>query len=722
MAKYTVLDTFFVRTPCLPIQTFIDASKDDECLKRVVASDFFRIAIYLASDSLSRELDLFLHGECKKESQIRKSLYKYISRMSTRCTPFGLFANCAIGIIGEREELNFNNDNLIHARPDMMLSYLLYHAIQADISFLKKQTFKLNPTIYKVGKSVRYYASESENIARFHELKQVNNTPILSIIMSYTKTPKSFLDISTHLEMISGDSIGKDIIEKYIIQLIRNGFLISEIAPYCIGDEYFSHVVKLANKYESANNSDINEIARLFTFISEMKTFNGFRQCIKDIISKCRTLNRNILNNNIIQVDTFNSSTPCLSPVIKSQIMECVKFLYRFSPNVEHNNLLSFKQKFAERYEEQEVALLEVMDYDIGLGYPCHELDVSCPLIDGLSLKQSVRKSNVNDILGRIISEMNERQFTDSFEYDLSNMNDLYKNEDPVFTDLPPTMSVMFNMLAKDETTGEYLLGDFKVTGTSASNLIGRFSHCDKSVLKYLKTITDIEDDFYKDCIVAEICYLPYPHSGNVIFRAKTREYEIGCGTNSLEKGVHYIPVSDILVSLKNNQIVFKSKRLKKQIIPKLSCAHNYSSVKMPLYQFLCDCQEQHKKKLLSFSWGSMEYIITHFPRIKYKNIILSPERWNFSFEQQKPKEVEHRIHEIINFNKIPRFVEVTNGDNHIFLDLSVSENIQILISEAIRHKKLRLQEYLWHIGCNGFCREGKRVANECIVPLVAQL
>lgn len=63
--------------------------------------------------------------------------------------------------------------------------------------------------------------------------------------------------------------------------------------------------------------------------------------------------------------------------------------------------------------------------------------------------------------------------------------------------------------------------------GTSAANLISRFSHLDPSVCQLVKAITQKESELYPDAIVAEIIHLPAARTGNILFRSILREYEI---------------------------------------------------------------------------------------------------------------------------------------------------------------------------------------------------
>ena len=104
-----------------------------------------------------------------------------------------------------------------------------------------------------------------------------------------------------------------------------------------------------------------------------------------------------------------------------------------------------------------------------------------------------------------------------------------------------------------------------------------------------------------KECVVAEIAHVPEVRTGNILSRPHLREYEISYLTNTTLDDDHVIPVNDLMVSVSNNRVVLRSKRLKKEIVPRLTTAHNFSKG-TPVYRFLCELQNQGCISALSFN------------------------------------------------------------------------------------------------------------------------
>ena len=92
---------FTMRTPLLRLRDLVST---ETALLEAYRIPVVREALYLASPDLYSML-IELEKDAVKDN-IRKekaliSLYKYYTRMCTRCTPFGLFAGITAGHLGE---------------------------------------------------------------------------------------------------------------------------------------------------------------------------------------------------------------------------------------------------------------------------------------------------------------------------------------------------------------------------------------------------------------------------------------------------------------------------------------------------------------------------------------------------------------------------------------------------------------------------------------------
>src|SRR5690606_26579118 len=112
--RYNSFSNYILRTPLLSFDFYKElTSKENistEKLKEVFKNLIIREAIFLASPVLYEELVKWEQGEINDTKQKDKMIFsflKYPSRMSSRCTPFGLFAGCELGNIEN------NNTNIV---------------------------------------------------------------------------------------------------------------------------------------------------------------------------------------------------------------------------------------------------------------------------------------------------------------------------------------------------------------------------------------------------------------------------------------------------------------------------------------------------------------------------------------------------------------------------------------------------------------------------------
>ena len=138
--------------------------------------------------------------------------------------------------------------------------------------------------------------------------------------------------------------------------------------------------------------------------------------------------------------------------------------------------------------------------------------------------------------------------------------------------------------------------GDFQVyvggaSGPSGARLLGRFCHADELLWRQTETHLRAEEAQQPGAVYAEIVHLPQGRIGNILSRPVLREYEIPFLGRSGAPEERQIPITDLLVSVRGNQIVLRSRRLQREIVPRLSSAHNFTNRSLGVYRFLCTLQ-----------------------------------------------------------------------------------------------------------------------------------
>ena len=116
------------------------------------------------------------------------------------------------------------------------------------------------------------------------------------------------------------------------------------------------------------------------------------------------------------------------------------------------------------------------------------------------------------------------------------------------------------------------------MSGSSAANLLGRFSHGDTKIKTYVNEIVAIEKQINNNKILAEIVHLPESRVGNILYRPHFRDFEIPYLANSTVLKENQITIDDLfIVANSPTHMEIVSRKHNKVVIPRLSNAHNFS-------------------------------------------------------------------------------------------------------------------------------------------------
>ena len=221
---------------------------------------------------------------------------------------------------------------------------------------------------------------------------------------------------------------------------------------------------------------------------------------------------------------------------------------------------------------------------------------------------------------------------------------------------------------------------------------------------------------------MAEIVHLPQQRTGNVLMRPVLREYEIPFLGRSSVDSDFAIPVSDLMVSIRNDMVVLRSKRLNKYILPHLSNAHNFSFGALSIYTFLCDLQSQNIMTNPGFSWGPLESETLYLPRVCYKNIVLQPASWNLTDDILAPvrragndDELLAAVAGIRAKYSMPRQIMLTESDNELWLDMESISCLRLFKRETKGRKAVSFREFLFDSKEGVVSGENGIMANEFV-------
>ncbi|MGE5341359.1 MAG: lantibiotic dehydratase [Candidatus Omnitrophota bacterium] len=712
---YQQFASFVLRSPTFPMNV-IDGMLSEREIPEDKLLEFCRQpvvdeALFLASPDLHSQLHERLAGKLtdpKKVKKLHYALMRYILRMIARCTPFGLFAGFCVGNWGSetRMELSPIASYSRHTRLDMNYLCALAQDLARHPIIKQKINYYPNSSCYPVGDQLRYVEYRYKNAKRTHHIVAVDHTPYLQRVLQAASGGAQLNDL---IDLLVDDEITREESAEYIAELIDSQVLVNELEPAITGPEFLDQILTVLEK--------INGIDPILSVIHTVKTdlcaidsnpIGSTVDAYQQIAEAVKALNTGFELKYLFQTDMVKPFLHCtLDSTIAQDVLDGFVILNKLSPKSSTTMLTQFRDAFTERYETKEVPLLQVLDTEIGLGYRQSGLsgDVS-PLVDDLALPPQGNQGQ--DIKWTAIQTLLAKKHRHALSNGLIEIELTDKDVEPFpanWDDLPDTLSSIIQLIDAGNGANPkpkiYMSG---LGGSSAGNLLGRFCHADPCTDAYVKHITRKEEELNPDVILAEIIHLPESRIGNVLLRPVLRSYEIPYLARAAVPPEFQIKLDDLMVSVKGNRVVLRSKRLNKEIIPHLTNAHNYSYNALPVYHFLCDLQTQHIRGGLGFNWGTLANEYEFLPRVIYKNLILSPATWHIRKEEFEPltkitddEALYHAVREWREKRRIPVEVLLADSDNKLYIHLNNAMCIRTLFSVTQNRPGFELEEFLFN-------------------------
>lgn len=710
---------FIVRTPRL----HLTSAKCD--LESLLNDQAFMESVYLASPSLYHECEKYKiqrsHGS-KELKRMHISLLKYRYRMATRPTPFGLFSGCHVSSFADDANRIIIDEQQVdtHSRLDMEYLCNLITRIIKIPEVRRQLLYFTNNSLYRIGQDWRYVEYSSHLQKRKYQVTEIVYQEILVAFLEACKAGLTFEAIGDYF-LNKGIIDHKEEIDAFRDELIDAQVLVTELEPGTTVQDQLSKICEVLGRLnlKAPENLDLrdnlNRIRHVLFKIdqSELARMAGFDEIWKLV----KMIGVEVDENRIFHTDMYKKQlSGGLNLSLKTELLQAVTLLNQLTPQHEQVNLKKFREQFYNRYENKEVPLLRVLDTENGIGYLAagDNQDVT-PLIDDMVFAsdgtsgQQMLWNEMEQLLHEKMLHKRDNIITFCAD-DLLNFPLDWKN-------LPPSLPVVFRMLEGDQIYVE------SCGGSSAVNLLARFASGNPEIEKMVRNIITQEEVLEPDVIFAEIVHLPETRLGNILSHPPFRNYEIPYIAGVGQPSSTTIGLDDLFVSVRDNRIILRSARLNREIIPRLSNAHNYHKDTLPLYQFLCDLQCQGKRSGMHFNWGSLKKIYTSLPRVTYGNIILSLAQWSFDSVHAKEllllngEELKIALQHFRSRWSLPREVLIVEGDHELYIDLEQELLVEVWLERIRKNGSVVLKEFI-HSGTAVVNQHGKRYAQQFIAVL----
>lgn len=699
-ALYKELNTFMIRTPSFSVDKYFDffgkhiEDKDiEEYVLKICKDPIFRESILIGSKNLYDSLIEFCNGkEMKKYDYFIQSIYKYLIRMSTRPTPFGLFSGIEFGKYTDGKTSITYKDNKFKkfARPD--LEWIMKIVKEIEECSYSKLSFKINDSVFIKGqRAFLLHSTLQEGDNGVNEVSVRVTSPFET---TYQLTQNSILYVDLKNELINKHKTAdENQIDKYLKQLIENEYLISNIRPPLTVLDQFNYII---NELKTNNLND--EILKKLIEIQQdihSYTCTSLGNGENEYINLYKKMTHMAKTKNVLQIDMkSNLDYKNLNNIVIEDINQLMNMLSSIqTPYQKSDSFFSrYKQEYIEKYgQDREIYLLEMLDNDLGIGAPSDYNNPKNTKLETVSSISNITDDKVqNYFYNKYVESIKNNKSIKIIDKEINKLNlDKYNSND-----LPNSLEI--NLIIKANSNEDIANNKFKyyigpnLGSTSAGKSFGRFSYMMNEEKNLYKLIDD-ESLLLKDneeYVTCEIAYLPNQvRNANVTRNIHGSNYEIALFTNSSKDNNHKIQLSDIVIGIENNVFYAKSKSLNKKLVITITNMLNAQSAPNAI-RFLNDLTLDGTNIWYNFPWNNMWSHQPYIPKIEYRNFTISPETWilnELNLNISKNSDFEKFCKAFKNYSQkynIPGYIYLTFADNRTLINTQDDKSLKILHHE----------------------------------------
>ena len=255
---YVPMNFFALRAPLLPLDVYLGLRHNGTAALGLedphgcanpspFSNEVVRAALAVGSLSL---LDALESGQraAAKDWKIDSKLRRYMIRMSTRPTPFGLFAGVALGNWGEHTDYELSVEaHRSRMRPDMAWLMQLVINLEANPDIRRRLRFKANPAALLRGGRIFLAERASRGETPTPPSVSIRAT---GVVCKALQAAQEYVSYETLVSQLLADTPGatEQKIEKLVDQLWEQTLLLTDLRPPLTLDSPASHVVAQLGK------------------------------------------------------------------------------------------------------------------------------------------------------------------------------------------------------------------------------------------------------------------------------------------------------------------------------------------------------------------------------------------------------------------------------------------------------------------------------------------
>lgn len=748
---YRALDFHLLRAPALPVDVWRDAltvggdgtrgGDSDENLTRArlrsLADDpQVHHALVAAGSGLLDGLDRTRQGRAggKEDRRVHSRTLRYLTRMSTRPTPFGAFSGVGFGTFGDSTTAALGDTALASARvrADMGWLLALVRRLEEDPEVLTRLGVSVNALARQVGDRVVLPASGVHGDASDRRSVRVRHTEPLAHVLRLAPpaAPVPFAALADELtEGFPGT--GRERITAFLTELVGLGLLVTDLRPPVTD----AHPERYVLDRLDATGAGVSSVAALREVVELTgRTAHGHTTTLRRLRSVQRALVPDH-KGQPFQVDSaLGLDAGSLDRRVADEIADtvgCLARLGRAQPGG-YDHLAAYHQAFMERYgTDAVVPVLELLGAEHGLDAPNGYVNPP----RAMAMTQSADEGEPHTARELVALAADAwRRGAEEVELTDDVLERLLPPERAAAGPLCPGVDV-YVQIAADSTDG-IDRGDWTaVLNTDGLGEGGRtfgrfFPLLGPAAGEHLRAYARAREALEPELVVAELAYLPPNGRGaNVAIRPAVHAYEIPVNVAPSVAPDRVLGLADIHVGADDHGFRLYSARLGREVVVVQN--HMLSPLGAPnVCRFLLEVSRARYTVPTGFTWGPVEGA-PHLPRVVRGRVVVRAAEWNLHPVGARGSATAGAAHsprsaaELSRWRStwgVPRHVYLADDDNRLLLDLDHPVCVEELLAELrTADGRVTLQEALpgpdrlWLRD-----RAGRGYLSEVVVPLIA--
>lgn len=675
---YEAADFLVLRAPLLSLDAYRTLQGPGRPDVGLTETSAVQQALMVASPSLLDAEDATT-SPGRRASKVESARLRYMIRMSTRPTPFGLLAGVAMARWGDRTTLTLSDaPRQQRTRPDMAWLMKLVFELESMPDVRRQLRVVANPAaLIRAGRV--FLAEQVSRGERTTSAVSVRATGAVRTALLAARQPIALDALAACLAArIPGATAGQ--INALIVELWQHTLLLTDLRPPLTVANPAAHVIDRlkSGPAGAAVGAQIQSVLRQAVHWDATAATHGTADygVLVTEAAKIRPFER---TRTPFQVDSaVLLADDQMSHLVGAEAARVAELLLRLSPYPRGPaNMALYRRLFAQRYgTRREVPLLELLDPNFGLGPLPRQASPSAALAGLGETKARQRMHALQELATKALHQR-------CYSIDLDDATIARLDTSEATTRLPASLDLYVSVAARSRERID--AGDFVVVvepnvgAMAAGRTLGRFADFLPGATDALHRIAVREEACRPAAIFAELVYQPHAlRSSNVSIRPNVRGYEIAVGVHSGRDAAHTIPLDELMIGIRDDCFYVRWIATGQEVMP--MAGHMLRPARASaVCQFLSEVGRDGYCQLAGFNWGAVS-TFPFLPRIRSGRAVLSLAQWRFPASSD-PDAAAHRrdlfssaLQRWREDWRVPRHVYLTAGDNRLLLDLDVPE------------------------------------------------